>query len=1582
MAICDKISSSETNPFDGLSYYPTVEEESVEMLVVKNILPFDEDSSDAMTWLNDTVEVFRSCPSYGMFSEESSDKSINNALTVIGRNFKNSTTLTCRYRFCLGSSWMIVGDPEHCQDETSSLSEPITKPGTYISKTRISCPMPAFDLDVDFQPLNRLDIPSSSTQICLRDDKGQMFLSLMCSGTDLTSSHCAFEDDVPSLGLRRRIYSLVLPCLEEEILSGRCDDVPSAASKLNPCLTRRMILDVSNSGRKYSGDRSVIPYTSISSNNDPSDVDHSHQVPPTFVTYEFVPKESLILFEAKQGIIDMKHLKSSFAADCILCRRSLIREEGRRLGEEGWLESSYMSRFHLSFDWRHLPDFLVYNEHYKLAVFVVPSRCRESKCGDSGRSHRYVEHIPCLQPVELPVWFTDASIDKHQVMNMTLTSLDDSRFRVEIHILNGLALPVANSFEKTLSVVMEYPQRANTLRSKRNMSPLISFEEESINMPYIFGIRYDEGHSQQVSFPRNLPPRWKKFERGRVLVGMNTTHENEAITIKDGAESIAEGADYWDNPFRSAIAAKQHSDIYFETFHGTSRYESGGAYKYEQRALILPYLPYFSNCREFDSHIPLWALVESAAQCQLPGVTEELPEDWWRRGIPPLPHQDDVIAIGSFDFLKFYPVADWCERKLQCTFEEDLSKPDVTPRWFDAETGTALFSIIRDPIDYYQYTGRDSAITGGDDGGGQRYINEIETLPVQTFVPAIVDRSLSLYVEDGCVVGACFPRKVTLDISYYQLNEHSKRIVQVQMLYDDFDKDASNERYELQIKFHPLNYEELLIKFAFGHGLFLLLFTQIGLGTVVAAFAYWIIVRLTTNLERPPQLRIISFLWLTFPQALGGFLLALMPISIVTASVFYLMKGHLIFTPDTDPEGRRWMFPSSTRLHYSDGTIDPDDLLSTRQGRTGLAFVAMALTSLYFTSRMFVPKISSSNNMSDQQVSDRAITTWKRGNLICCSVIMGLFLVIIVEWSYWGSFGEYIWEAIIFMEILGIFVGSIVDKQLGESLLSAPVMTAMGLVQGIVTMSANDFMDFLLSYIVGFGFLIIERMYTGPLQEDVTGRVYDALISGVKFIKASILPVFGISDENSPPNNSKDALVPEEKSLTVEPLLGNYASYSCDTIALLYMPFIMVVIMVFRDEMEITILYGIKEDDMEYYVMFALAIIPFQILADIFLHNALELLHGWKMHEYLEYCTVRFLQREVWWKGLERSTLDECIDESLRSMDQLCFSSQYYMLNTIHVNAIVYFVLGIEMMARAKYIAFGDPAMFSIVMAVLLSSVAVKMLLTSFARLFGLWKVKHEKRDWHANVSDSEGNPNIQQWEEIRTKDHDQYQVEQRITSDTFRYKFLSYNRSWIMSKLPDMITPRVSASQKPYLINQFARILSQMNEDSSSDSDSDDGPEFETPALTASTRTLARTWLKQAARQLRLKMLVQPLIQQSRGNECQICLSRNLLQIETLHSVSEIDEQFKNEYRTEEVDQVLFKTFWRRNQCYQTVCLPCIKKRQHKEREEIITGDRSTDDEVDMALTSDVMTQSAESILASWYATARKRLESIEGDN
>jgi len=49
---------------------------------------------------------------------------------------------------------------------------------------------------------------------------------------------------------------------------------------------------------------------------------------------------------------------------------------------------------------------------------------------------------------------------------------------------------------------------------------------------------------------------------------------------------------------------------------------------------------------------------------------------------------------------------------------------------------------------------------------------------------------------------------------------------------------------------------------------------------------------------------------------------------------------------------------------------------------------------------------------------------------------------------------------------------------------------------------------------------------------------------------------------------------------------------------------------------------------MEHYAIFALLIIPFQIAADVYLHGAIELFHGWKIHDYLVYTRYRFLQRE------------------------------------------------------------------------------------------------------------------------------------------------------------------------------------------------------------------------------------------------------------------------------------------------------------------------------------------------------------------
>jgi hypothetical protein len=747
-----------------------------------------------------------------------------------------------------------------------------------------------------------------------------------------------------------------------------------------------------------------------------------------------------------------------------------------------------------------------------------------------------------------------------------------------------------------------------------------------------------------------------------------------------------------------------------------------------------------------------------------------------------------------------------------------------------------------------------------------------------------------------------------------------------------------------------------------------------GVGTVLAAFAYWVVIRITTRLEEPPSLRITGFLWRIFSPAFGGVLLGLIPISVVTFAVYYLLKGHEHFGPETDPDGRRWLLLPTIQLNYSDTTIDPDLLHLTRQGRTGFAFLSMALVSFYFTSSMFVPKRRlKTKNMSivTFDESDDESISWRRSNLIYSSILMSLFLVVIVEWSFWGSFGTYIWEAIIFMKFLSMIVGSLVDAQLGEALLSAPVMTAMGMVQGIVTMSANDFMDFLLSYIVGFGFLIIERMYIGPLQADFITWVADRC----EQLSCFLLPKAQEADGKE--EHDLNQSLEEENNETIEPLLGSFANYSCDTLSLLYYPFIMVVIMVFRNEAEITKIYNIKEADMEYYLLFALAIIPFQIMADVMLHNSLELLHGWRTLDYLEYCRVRFYQREAWWKGFENTSMDECIEQSLRSIDQLCFSSQYYMLNTIHVNGMVFMVLGIIMQTRANYNLFGDPASVIILGLVIFCSVSVRTLMIWIGKLLRVWRVRSERRDWHGKMQVA-GESNIDTLGDIQTsKDHDLYQQELRITDETFRYKFLRYNRAWIINRLPDMLSPRTTQRSRPYLINQLARVLGSINADISSDSEDDDDYDYEIPTMTASTRILARRWLTQATRLLKLRRIVQPLIEQSRGNECDVCLSRNLLQVETLYTMEQIDKMFVKEYGSsgDQLDQVLFQKFFRRIQKCQTICLPCIQARQSRHVDSLINDDREEDMGPEVSGLTGGLDESSTKLMSLWYAKSRANL-------
>jgi hypothetical protein len=322
--------------------------------------------------------------------------------------------------------------------------------------------------------------------------------------------------------------------------------------------------------------------------------------------------------------------------------------------------------------------------------------------------------------------------------------------------------------------------------------------------------------------------------------------------------------------------------------------------------------------------------------------------------------------------------------------------------------------------------------------------------------------------------------------------------------------------------------------------------------------------------------------------------------------------------------------------------------------------------------------------------------------------------------------------------------------------------------------------------------------------------------------------------------------------------------------------------MIFRDDIEMPTRYGIKEQDMEYYALFAMLIIPFQIASDIFLQGSLELFHGWKIHDYLIYTRYRFLQRETRWKGFEDS-LDECIHESVRTMDHMCFSTQFYMMMTIYVNGIIYIVLGIQMISRAHHNLFGDPATPIILILVVISVAILKKVLIWISLIIGIWSIRHEDTAWHVNMKEEE-TFKLPGWDDTKSASHDAFQMNKQMSSDIFRYKFLDYNRSWLIEQLPNVLTPRTLRRSKPFLTNQLARVITTLNDGISSDSDSElsGTKRFETTNISRNATFLLKDWVKEAKRRLMMKDAVQPLIEKAKGTHCQKCLSKKFLNIRT----------------------------------------------------------------------------------------------------
>lgn len=366
--------------------------------------------------------------------------------------------------------------------------------------------------------------------------------------------------------------------------------------------------------------------------------------------------------------------------------------------------------------------------------------------------------------------------------------------------------------------------------------------------------------------------------------------------------------------------------------------------------------------------------------------------------------------------------------------------------------------------------------------------------------------------------------------------------------------------------------------------------------------------------------------------------------------------------------------------------------------------------------------------------------------------------------------------------------------------------------------------------------------------------------------------------------------------------------YANETCSVFISPLFIIAIIIFNNETQIPSNYDIRSNDLIYYLLFSIIIILFQMTVDVFLLNVQEIFHGWPIYAYMEFAKHRFANRTVRWKGHD-NRLDETLNPALQSIDQLCFSSQFYFVNGFFAYGLIFVILGITMLLRQAetYNPFSDPLTPVVIAFVVFTALVMGRTFVMLADTFGLWNVsasvqravrrkakKETGKDTKALRHQYHGElvGKVAQLEHIMAL-HERVENKKRqaeklprvplaiLTRATVRERFFNKNAPWLLTQLPTLLTPRSLEEHREFLTENYRTLMEDDRVDISSDSD-DDRPQhaFKEVEVTPVSREIAIFWLQRARTLVRRAHLVHAIKAEHALPICQQCGRTDLLEV------------------------------------------------------------------------------------------------------
>eukprot|EP00340_Litonotus_pictus_P012158 CAMPEP_0170539142 /NCGR_PEP_ID=MMETSP0209-20121228/103738_1 /TAXON_ID=665100 ORGANISM="Litonotus pictus, Strain P1" /NCGR_SAMPLE_ID=MMETSP0209 /ASSEMBLY_ACC=CAM_ASM_000301 /LENGTH=1999 /DNA_ID=CAMNT_0010840987 /DNA_START=1068 /DNA_END=7067 /DNA_ORIENTATION=- len=843
----------------------------------------------------------------------------------------------------------------------------------------------------------------------------------------------------------------------------------------------------------------------------------------------------------------------------------------------------------------------------------------------------------------------------------------------------------------------------------------------------------------------------------------------------------------------------------------------------ELGSIVMPWIPFYSNCAGYDKNIVLYDLLEFNQDCSFP-------------------EEKAVRVVHEIPTQGFTPVSDSCNIRLICQYDDKSNiSTGKFKRWFDISEPTILTYISAYPTDLnfisniYAKEYSDKIEKSNLDFVGVLF----NPIGLKDFIPEADQR--------------CAAKHHKMVITYFQVNDKKKKIVNFDVELMDYsicinDQNIyENNKFYVEVLFFGVSYLELINNFQFEIPIFVLIFALIGMGIVLFFLGFWGFFYFKSNLKEPPSLKLKVFTKIFLLPIMKGLAFSFI-------IIFFNVFISWIFKTDFKLSG--------FNLTWGDLGNDTTDVSQENANkRLGLSLFVIYLIFSYHTSSNFIQKPTEhefaqlqlealrkqifENNYNEfenqeKEEEDRIILQdldnqlypllWKARMYTIKGLMMSIYLTIKLEFSYSVFFGKNVYTIFSLILIFDVIIEELLLKFIFlESMLATPFISLNRIITLITMLGSDSFQSYILIYIMKCCINFTIRLTIDPIADKVVfllrkyskARLKDVeeeIAEEKKNIKKehkNLLILNAIEkkvswkirikekfwgfivnscfkEEEVPDKffNYDDEHYNEERKNTVEVILRIMQNFAASTIAVMFIPIFIILGLIYKEEMKFTIQYGILETEMNYYLVFSLIVIIPEMLINIIIVHIIELYYGFRIQEYVTYCDYRYRIRTTEFIRM-KNTMDPSIGIIWRSLDAMLFSDQFYFITSLSISTGLFGIIGFSVIVRMDYDPLNDPMFFPYLLLIGLILYLFYLLCILIKDVSRIWKLKDKNIYTDGNLLDF-----------LKTKSKIK-DIQRVIHTDLFKHKFLSANKNWILKNLENILGVKENEGEVDQNINE-----------------------------------------------------------------------------------------------------------------------------------------------------------------------------------